>query len=136
MSTEPTIQDVLVALKGTESRLEKKISQLDIKIDGVQSGLEKKITGFRDGLEEKIEGVKTGLEKKIAGLKDKMENLQFHLEDKIAGVRSEMATKQDLSDVKHELLKHIDGLAQKHKHLDTEVVALRSRVQRVETVKP
>lgn len=47
-------------------------------------------------------------------------------------MREKMVTKDELREAKSELLDHVDGFIKLHTTLDTELVALRSKVDRLE----
>ena len=54
MSDEPTIKDVLYALKATETRLESRIDGLDAKIDGVEGRLTQQIRDTEKRLSNEV----------------------------------------------------------------------------------
>ena len=56
-----------------EGRFEKRMTQLEAKIDGVETRLEARIDGVETRLEARIDGVETRLEAKIDGVEAKIE---------------------------------------------------------------
>jgi hypothetical protein len=79
MSDEPTIKDVLDALKATETRLEAKIDGVEAKIDGVEGRLTQQIRDTEKRLSNEIAGAYslhgerfTDLEKRVSAIEQRL----------------------------------------------------------------
>ena len=79
MSDEPTIKDVLEALKATETRLESRIGGLDAKIDGLENSIAQQIRDTEKRLSNEIAGAYSlhderfsDLEKRISAIEQRL----------------------------------------------------------------
>lgn len=55
-----------------------------------------------------------------------------NIEDSIESIQSKMFTKDEAREMKDEIFTHIDGFVKLHQILDMELVALRSKYERLE----
>ena len=79
MSDEPTIRDVLEAIKATETRLESRIGGLDAKIDGVESRLTQQVRNTEKRLSNEIAGAYSLHDERFSDLEKRVSVIEQRL---------------------------------------------------------
>ena len=79
MSDEPTIRDVLEAIKAAETRLESRTGGLDAKIDGVESRLAQQIRNTEMRLSNEIAGAYSQHDERISDLEKRVGAIEQRL---------------------------------------------------------
>ncbi|MBI2644853.1 hypothetical protein HYW94_01590 [Candidatus Uhrbacteria bacterium] len=104
----------------TQDLLAEKIASMDAKIGGMDAkigGMDAKIGGM-DAKQNRFEETQDRLVAEVVGMKQYM--------------REQMATKDELRETENRLATHMDGFIKLHENLDTELVALRGKYDRLE----
>lgn len=102
------------------------------------SGVKEDLAGVKEdlaGVKEDLAGVKedmTGMKLDMTGMRQDIENLQGEHHAFVEFARESLATKQDLQDVKSEIMTHVDGLAAHNQKFDQELLMMRNRQDRLE----
>ena len=79
MADEPTIRNVLEAIKATETRLESRIDGLGAKIDGVESRLTQQIRNTEMRLSNEIAGAYSLHDERISDLEKRVGAIEQRL---------------------------------------------------------
>ena len=61
-------------------------------------------------------------------LEEKLDKIYTHLFGAISDIRENMVTKTEFETSKSEIINHIDGFIKLHETLDTELIALHSKI--------
>jgi hypothetical protein len=110
-----------------ENKIDKLIIKLDQKFDKIDQRFE--------GLDEKFDKIDQrfdGLDKRVEKNESSLDRLIAKMCDTDHYMRTELATKQELGEVKNEMLTHIDGFITLHNRLNTELAATQSRCNRIQ----
>lgn len=120
MHREPTIQDVLNAVSGLSSHMDREFLSVREEMGEMKRDIRAEMATKTDLAE-----MESKLRKELASKSD--------LAEMKGELRKELASKTDLAEMKGELITHIDVLAIHHNTLDVELAALRSRSNRQDT---
>ena len=122
---EPTNQELLAAIQGLGTNVQ------DL---ARQTNQENKNTNQRiDNVLEAVNSFATHVEQRFTGVDQRFESIDQQFVDIRSEMATKMATKEDLSNLKSDLVTEIDRFVVLHQTLDVELVALRSRCERMES---